>query len=93
MLDDATVEFVTSTESSPESPDSKPVDYRILNKLTLLVWKHQRKPFLSLELLRKPALNVWPLVSRDIIQSAIYRGKRRVETIVQENWVRIQRQF
>jgi hypothetical protein len=75
MLDDAAVEFVTCTERPPDSPHSKPLNYRIWNEPTYLVCKHQGKPFLFLELLGKRTLNMWPLVSQDT-QSAIYREKR-----------------
>jgi hypothetical protein len=43
------------------------------------MYRNQRKPFQSLELLQQRSENVFPLVSQDNIRSAVDEWKRLVE--------------
>jgi hypothetical protein len=45
MVDNATTEFIKSTELPSNSPDLYPPYYHVWNKLKQLVYKSQREPF------------------------------------------------
>jgi hypothetical protein len=86
VLDDSTIEFVWSTEWLPKSPDSNPLDYHFWNDLKQLVNKN-KEDFLSHWSCCNKTENVWPLISVDNIQSATDQWKKRVQLVIEENWV------
>jgi hypothetical protein len=64
--------------------------YLVIQKATLiqLVYRNQREPFHSLELMKKVMKsneNVWPITSQGNIWSAINQWKRLIQAVIQEN--------
>jgi hypothetical protein len=72
------MEFVRSTEWPPNFQGLYLFNYHIQNKPNQSVYKNQREPFQSLELLQQKNENVLPLISQDV-RSAIDQWKRRVQ--------------
>jgi hypothetical protein len=82
MSDDATVEFVTLIKRSPDSRDINSLHYHVQDRLKEVMYRNQKEPFKSLELLQK--MNLKSLTFQD------KASHRKVQAAAHGDWDLIQ---